>query len=428
MRKNLAALTGNTFVSMEEMDSTQNELHAQMQLENELDTNTISNELQSISDSRVALENLHESLLMLKEQGKGLSMESSKFVQFYMNDIDNKIGTVNKTVSLESYADDNKRLDVALESITNKLSALIKSNFTGIGWVIMKVRKYFEESEAKNAQLKRDLESAIQAYDSNGKTDKEEISGAFGGALLKNNTSKPSNTEVISNVKQYVKKVNDPSKRQSIETILESGGEIIKMIRSNWFFTSTKENRELTHILENLKSAITTYAETENDVIGQGRLKLEFDDEGEPNLQKNLQKEVTGQFTFKPLDEKEFKEFSQELIKLADINIETGKSMMALLDKTKSAMGWSFVNQVFRLGPMITATAATVAATLVAGPVAGVVVGKAAQAVRIPSRDIYQAMRYSIFVNILQEYMRQDAMQRAKVLAEGTMLIKKSTA
>ena len=428
MRKNIASITGNMNVSLEEFDTDEMEVHSQMQLESALDTDTVSNEIQSIADSRLALENLHESLLTLKAQGKGLSLESSQFVQYYINDIGNKLGASSKSAALESYSDDNKRLDIALESVTNKLSALIMSNLTGVGWVILKVQKHFQDSEAKNLQLKRDLEVAISSYEKQGQTSSEEITGSFGSALLKDNQSKPSNSVVIANVKQFTDKVNDPAKEKAIKTIVDAGGDIIKMIRSNWFFTSNSENTELKNILEELKTAIQDYAKTEQDVIGQGKIKLEFDDEGEPSLQKNVVNKETGTITFKPLNDNEFKELSRELIKLADLNIEIGKKVVQLLDKTKSVMGWSWVNGIFRLGPMITATVATVAATAVAGPVAGAVVGGVSKAVRVPSRDIYQAMRYSIFVNILREFMSQDAMQRAKVIAEGTLLIKKSTA
>lgn len=140
MRKNIASITGNMNVSLEEFDTDEMEVHSQMQLESALDTDTVSNEIQSISDSRLALENLHESLLTLKAQGKGLSLESSQFVQYYINDIGNRLGASSKSAALESYSDDNKRLDIALESVTNKLSALIMSNLTGVGWVILKVQ------------------------------------------------------------------------------------------------------------------------------------------------------------------------------------------------------------------------------------------------------------------------------------------------
>lgn len=428
MRRNIASFLENTSLGMEGLDADQQEVYSQNQLQSVMDDNVITADIQSIQESQVALEKIHETLLALKFAGKGLSLEGAQFAQIYLDDVDNKLGIVNRKISLESYGDDHQRLDVALEGIGNKISALIMSNFTGVGWIVLKILKHLDSSEAKNIHLKNSLESAIIQYEQNGKTQAESVSGSFGAALLKDHTTNPANSVVIANVKQYVGKIDDPIKERAIEKVLDAGTGIIKMIRSNWFFTSSKENEELKSILEELKTAITEYAQTEEGIIGQGKYKIEFDDEGEPSLKKNVTKQHDANTTFKPLDEKEFAELSKELIRLADININIGKKMAKILEKTKSTYGWSFANGVFRLGPTITSMVATVAATAVAGPVAGAATSKLLNTIRVPSRDIYQAMRYAGFVSTLQQLMMHDSMQRAKVLAEGTLLIRKSTA
>lgn len=425
MRKNIASFAKSTSFGMEEMGAEENEVNSQIQISDGMDIATVESDIQVLQNTQAALGSLHMGLLDLKESGKGLSLESAKFVQYYLSDVDNKLGG-EKSVSLESYTSDTQRLDLALEGIGHKLQAVWLSNFTSLGWAVAKLVKAFEDNGAKGLALKSSLEKAIRQYEENGQSKEESITGNFGAALLKDDRSNPQNATIINNVKEYANKADSHDKFTAIKVITDSGKEIIDMIRGNWFFTSNKDNEKLKDIMHRLSAAIQDYSGSEKGTIGQKTYEVNIDESGDPSIRRLRLDKGETTFTFKPLSDKEFQEFSKHLLKLAEENIYTSKESVKILDKMGSVMGWSWVNGVFRVGPYITAA--------IAGFVVGNVLGAAAAvgakfvASRVPSRDIYTASRYFLYASVVRHMLYYGMLERNKVIAEGTLLIKRSTA
>lgn len=418
MRVNIASIVANNYVGMENMDEAEYAVLNERQQDLAVDGETMSKELDALSQSQTALESIIVGLQDLKASGKGLSLESAKFINIYLSDANSKLGSGKPRASLESFTTDQQRLDVALEGAMDYLMGIIKSKISFYMWIAHYISESFDDHKSKAIKLKNDLRHAVDQYHQSGQTSQETVTGNFGDNLLNDNDAGVSNSVIINNVKQYAKKISDPAKVKALEVVSDSADDVIKKIRSNWFFSSQKDMEELQDIRENMANALRDYDKTEQGVIGQGRYSLTFDDNGAPRLSRAVISKQKGAKTFKPLNESELNQFSQELNSICDGGIKLADIYLRQAKKIRSIYGFTFVNNMLRLGPTI----ASILAGLVAGPLA------AMAASLVPSRDIMQAMLFTNYMDTLRAYMYFDAKQRERVLADGIMLIKKSTA
>lgn len=418
MRVNIASIVANNYVGMENMDEAEYAVLNERQQDMAVDGESVSKELDMMTQTQAALESILVGLQDLKANGKGLSLESAKFVNIFLSDANAKLGTSKARPSLESFTTDQQRLDMALEGVADYIIGIIKSKMSAYMWIAHYISESFDDHKSKAIRLKNDLKQASDQYRQSGQTSQETITGNFGEHLLKEHETNPSNSAIISNVKQYAAKINDPAKVKALEVVTDSADDVIKKIRSNWFFSSQSDMEELQGIRENMASAIRAYEQTEHGVIGQGQYNLTFDDNGAPRVSRAVVSKQKGAKTFKPLSENEFNQFSQELNNICDRSIALADTYMRHAKKIRSVYGFSFVNNILRLGPTI----ASILAGFVAGPIGSMAAGL------VPSRDIMQAMLFTNYMDSLRTYMYFDAKQREKVLADGIMLIKKSTA
>lgn len=418
MRVNIASIVANSYVGMEEMDSAEYAVLNERQQDLAVDGEAMSKEMDMMTQSQVALESILTGLQDLKANGKGLSLESSKFVQIYLSDMNSKFGSTKTRVSLESFTTDQQRLDIALEGAMDYLTGIIKSKLSFYMWIAHYISESFDDHKSKAIKLKSDLKQAVDQYRQSGQTSQETVTGNFGDNLLNDHDADVSNSVIINNVKQYAKKINDPAKVNALEIVSNAADDVIKKIRSNWFFSSQRDMEELQSIRDDMANALRGYDKTEQGVIGQGHYNLTFDDNNTPRLSRAVVSKQKGSKSFKPLNESELNQFSQELNNICDSSIKLADIYLRQAKKIRSIYGFTFVNSILRLGP----TVASILAGFVAGPIASMAAGL------VPSRDIMQAMLFTNYMDTLRTYMHFDAKQRERVLVDGIMLIKKSAA
>lgn len=418
MRVNIASIVANNYVGMENMDEAEYAVLNERQQDLAVDGETMSKELDSLTQSQVALESILIGLQDLKASGKGLSLESAKFINIYLSDANAKLGSGKTRVSLEALTTDHQRLDMALEGAADYLIGIIKSKMSFYMWIAHYISESFDDHKSKAIKLKNDLKQAVDQYRQSGQTSQEAITGNFGDNLLNGQDTNISNSVIISNVKQYANKINDPAKVKALQVVSDAADDVIKKIRSNWFFSSLKDMEELQGIRDDMANALRDYDKTEQGVIGQGQYSLTFDDNGAPRLSRAVVSKQKGAKAFKPLSESELNQFSQELNNICDSSIKLADIYLRQAKKIRSIYGFTFVNNILRLGPTI----ASILAGLVAGPLAATAAGL------LPSRDIMQAMLFTNYMDTLRTYMYFDAKQREKILVDGIMLIKKSAA
>lgn len=418
MRVNIASIVANNYVGMENMDEAEYAVLNERQQDMAVDGEAMSKEMDMLNQTQTALESILVGLQDLKANGKGLSLESAKFVNIFLSDANAKLGSGKTRAALESITTDQQRLDIALESVTDYLLGIVKSKLSFYMWIAMHISESFNDFKQKSIKLKEDLKRAISEYESKGPTSEQTVTGSFGESLLKDNDTNPSTSVIINNVRQYADKINNPAKIKALETVTAAAEDVIGKIRSNWFFASGHDVQELEAIKSDMSGALRAYDETEKDVIGQGYYNLTFDENGVPRATRAVMSKQKGAKTFKPLTENEFRQFSQELNKICDRSIALADAYKRQADKLRAIYGFSAVNNILRLGPKI----AGILAGFVAGPLGSMV------AASIPSRDIMQAMLFTNYMDTLRMYMYHDAKQREKVLADGIVLIKKSTA
>lgn len=418
MRVNIASIVANNYVGMENMDEAEYAVLNERQQDMAVDGEAMSKEMDMLTQTQAALESILVGLQDLKANGKGLSLESAKFVNIFLSDANAKLGGGKTRAALESITTDQQRLDIALEGAMDYLIGIIKSKMSFYMWIAHYISESFDDHKSKATKLKSDLKQAVNQYRQSGQISQETITGNFGDNLLNGHDSNISNSVIISNVKQYANKINDPAKVKALEVVSAAADDVIKKIRSNWFFSSQKDMEELQSIRDDMANALRDYDKTEQGVIGQGQYNLTFDDNGAPRLSRAVVSKQKGAKTFKPLNENELNQFSQELNSICDSSIKLADIYLRQAKKIRSIYGFTFVNNILRLGPTI----AAILAGFVAGPIASMA------ASLVPSRDIMQAMLFTNYMDTLRTYMYFDAKQRERVLADGIVLIKKSTA
>ena len=416
MRTRISDLVSTNF-ALEEIDNEQSAVINERQEELALDGETVSNELESLDQTQAALESILIGLHDLKAKGAGLSLESSRFIQIYLQEANNKVGSDKRYAALESQVNDMRRLDAALESVGDYLLGVLKTKISGFLWLISHITEFFDAEREKAMRLKQDLNAAAQAYERAGATT-EDFTGAFGDSLFKQNDSGTSNAVIVSNLKQYSTKINSPAKVKSLEIVTRCAEDVINKIRSNWFFSSDKDVEDLEKLKVEMTGAVRAFEETETGVIGHGRYTLTFDDEGIPRVTRNVISNQKNSRTFKPLNQSEFKQVKQELDKICDRGIELSKAYFKHMEKARSIYGYTQVNNYIRIAPHLL----SMLAGFVAGPIGAMVAGS------LPSRDILQAMVFTTYMDTLRFYMLHDAKQRNKIVTDGIMLIKRSTA
>lgn len=418
MRVNIASIVANNYVGMENMDEAEYAVLNERQQDMAVDGESMSKELDMMTQTQAALESILVGLQDLKANGKGLSLESAKFVNIFLSDANAKLGSSKVRPSLESFTTDQQRLDIALEGAMDYLIGIVKSKLSFYMWIAHYIAESADDHKSKAIKLKNDLRQVVDQYRQSGQTSQETITGNFGEHLLNDHDSNPTSSVIISNVKQYAKRIDDPAKVKALEVVSDAADDVIKKIRSNWFFSSQKDMEELQGIRDNMANALRDYDKTEQGVIGQGKYNLTFDDNGAPRLSRAVVSKQRVARAFKPLNESEVNQFSQELDNICDSGIKLADIYNRHAKKIRSIYGFTFVNNILRLGPTI--------AAILAGFIAGPIASMAARLV--PSRDIMQAMLFTNYMDTLRTYMYFDAKQRERVLADGIMLIKKSTA
>lgn len=418
MRVNIATIVASGHLGMESISDEDYTALNDRQSEMAVDGEAMSKELDILTQTQASLEGILVGLQDLKKSGKGLSLESAKFVNVFLSDAEAKLGSGKARVSLESFSSDQQRLDIALEGVTDYLMGIIKAKVSGYMWIASHLAEYFDEHKTKAIKLKADLAQAISRYNQSGPTTAETITGDFGNSLLKDYESNPSTSVILSNVKQYASKMEDPAKMRALQVVSDSTDDVIEKIRKNWFFTSGSDVEELEKIRSNMASALRDYDNAEQGMIGQGYYNLTFDDDGAPRLTRAVMSGQKGMKTFKPLSESEMVQFSQELNKICDASIRIADMYTRHFKKLRSLYGFSFVNGILRLGPKLMG----MLASLVAGNLVGGIVAA------IPSRDILHAMMFTNYMDVLRMYMHHDTKQREKVITDGVALIRRSAA
>lgn len=383
-----------------------------------VDGETMTKELDSLTQTQLALESILEGLYDIKQKGKGLGIENARFVQICIGDIGARLGVDRPVISLESVTTDGMRLDMAMEGVVEYISAILKSKLSLFVWAADFIFQFFDNSKAKFVKIKTELEKVIHEYEMYGVSEKEKIEGNFGDSLFKSTDTNTSNSTIIKNLQQYLTKINDPAKTKAMDDILSAADDVINKVRDNWFFSSSRDARYIEKNRQKMRSALISFVETENDIIGQGKYTTEFDDKGTPSLKRVVLSKENKTNIFTPLDKSEFEKIKKQLIDIVSRGSELTDYYIRESKKARSLYGYSGINGILRLGPKILKAMAS----FVAGPIA------AAGAAAIPSRDIFQAMMFSNYMDVLRVYMYHDAQQREKILTDAMTLIRKSTA
>jgi hypothetical protein len=423
MKKNIASFVQQNHFAFEEFDQSQIARIDEDLVENELDGEALSGEIAKADQAIVTLESMYFGLTELKQQGKGLSMEAGKFVQIYLSAVNKDFSVNQNSFAFESIGSDSERLEVALENVPNTIIAIFKSKLSGFLFLFSVAFKYFEKGREKAILTNNLLKKAISDYNQSGPiADKEFAPSAFDG-LVKQDSGVVNTGVIISNVKEYANASISENGIKALETVIDKGDEIIKMIRKTWFFTSNAEMKGIDKINSEMKESLMNYASKSEKTIGASKYKLEFTEDYTPITTKNEDDRiqlfpVAGPRWAKTMSEAEFKTFSNSLLQISEDDIKAANSYYAILKKTQSIYGWSTINNAFRLGPILAGILASAI-----NPALGAVVSKIVPA----SRDIHNAMLLTNYMDTLKVYLFHEARARNKILTQGIDIIKRQT-